>query len=104
MLIGAEIGMFIYGLVALFRGKFSAGADKTVTGGRARVLGVICMIPIPLALMAGVVFAILNPNHDFTKKNWGLVGAEAGIVVVIMIVTYGLAHMFYNQQRDEDYE
>jgi len=49
MVLFAEIGLFIYGIVAIIRGRFSAGKNKTLIGMPARVCGIVCLMPLPLA-------------------------------------------------------
>ena len=44
MILGAEIGLFIYGLYALFAGKYSLGKGRTLEGNKARFLGFLCFL------------------------------------------------------------
>ena len=46
---------FIVGLVALIAGKFRLYGKRTVQGTRARVVGLILMVPGPLAFLMGLV-------------------------------------------------
>jgi len=34
MILGAEIGLLVYGIIVLIRGRYSLGKGKTVTGSR----------------------------------------------------------------------
>ena len=60
MILGAEIGLTIMGLIALCRGTLSVGKNKVVTGWRARLLGGIAMCTLPLALFIGIVYGIVQ--------------------------------------------
>ena len=53
MIIGAEIGLLIYGIIAMIRGQYSMGKGKKVIGSKARLLAAVCMVPIPLSMIAG---------------------------------------------------
>lgn len=56
MILGLEIGMLIAGILALVRGRVAWGKARAVTGPAARVIGVVLLLPIPLAFAVG--FAI----------------------------------------------
>src|SRR5262245_33093240 len=56
MLLSLEIGMFIVGLLAVFRGRLKFTAKQEVYGGAARLAGLILMAPVPVAFISG--FAI----------------------------------------------
>jgi hypothetical protein len=54
-----EIGMLIMGILALVRGKISLTRNRVVTGTPARVIGVVLVLPLPLALVSGFVLGIV---------------------------------------------
>jgi multisubunit Na+/H+ antiporter MnhB subunit len=91
MLIGAEIAMLIVGIYALIAGRLptSKAAKYEVRGWPARVIGAICLLPIPLALAAGVVAASRMAAHgtEVTNKSFFWVGTavEGGIVVACIV-------------------
>ena len=69
MLLGAEIGLFLFGLYALIGGSIpstrrGAGGPLAVTGWRARVVGLIALSAIPLAvallLAVGVGYSVAH--------------------------------------------
>jgi hypothetical protein len=56
MVLGAEIGLAVMGLVALFTGKLTLSKTTVLHGIPARLLGLFCMAPVPIAFM--ILFAI----------------------------------------------
>ena len=58
-----QIGMFIVGIIALVRGRFKLSKNKEVTGGKARLVGLILLAPFPLAFCAGVLLAIASGGN-----------------------------------------
>lgn len=46
---------FIAGLIALIAGKFRLYGKRTVSGTRARIVGLILLLPGPVAFLLGVV-------------------------------------------------
>jgi hypothetical protein len=53
MIIGAQIGLLIYGIIAIIRGQYSMGKGRKVIGSKARMLGAVCLGPMPLSMIAG---------------------------------------------------
>jgi peptidoglycan/LPS O-acetylase OafA/YrhL len=96
MILGIEIGLLIFGILALARGTFSVGKEKKVTGWRARVLGLICLTPFPVAI---TVMAALNGQGEPDYRV--LAGVEVVIVVAICVLVVVLSKAFYAQQRRE---
>ena len=54
-----EIAMFVLGLIGLIGGKLPLSKGKTLEGTRARIAGLIILLPLPLALGAGIVIGFL---------------------------------------------
>jgi hypothetical protein len=101
MIIGAELGLLIYGIIALIKGQFSMGKGKKVQGSSARVLGIISLLPMPLAAIAGFVIGFLNPDATAAgRMKWVIVGTEASILAGIVIVLILLANKFYRHQQE----
>lgn len=96
MILGAEIGMIIMGLIAIFSGKFSLTKNRVVYGMLARLLGVLWLLPIPLSMLVGIVVGFIyvtqNPGttQDQLAKTFGLTGTiiEGTIVVVFIALAY----------------
>src|SRR4051812_13151875 len=96
MILGLEIGLIIFGLIALFRGKLTISKTKVVEGLPARLLGLLALTPLPIAILVGIVFVLaVAPNNpekaariaDENKLTLALV--EAGIVIFITILVFG---------------
>src|SRR5262245_47678776 len=58
MILGAEIALLVMGLYALFAGKLTLTKQKVVRGTPARLLGILCLLPIPLSLLVGIVLGV----------------------------------------------
>ncbi|MBT8339336.1 MAG: hypothetical protein HKP58_04160 [Desulfatitalea sp.] len=100
MIFGAELGLLIYGVMALIKGQFSIGKGKKVQGSSARVLGIISLLPMPLSAMAGFVIGFLNPDAEAAgQMKWTIVGVEVSILAGIVVVLMLLANKFYKRQK-----
>lgn len=98
MILGAEIGMLIFGLVALVRGKLTLTKTRIVRGPMARVLGIVAMLPLPLSIGVGVLigFAMAVQHRRFVPDEWHGTFAivEGGIIVACLVVVYALGWSF----------
>jgi hypothetical protein len=102
MILGAEIGLLVYGIIVLIRGRYSLGKGKTVSGSRARLLGAVCLAPIPLAMAAGFVIGFLNPEAQLAGQLKGLIaGIEIAIIVGTVVALVLMAKTFFKQQAGE---
>jgi hypothetical protein len=63
MIIGAEIGLIIAGILALVRGKMTVSKNKVATGSPAYIGGVIMLLPIPLAFVLVLAYGILMASR-----------------------------------------
>jgi hypothetical protein len=89
LLLVIEITMLVAGITALVTGKFTLALFKgpVVQGTAARVAGAIFLLPIPLALTAGIALGVVAAAQG---KPWGLefqiiaTAIEAGIVLVCL--------------------
>lgn len=92
MILGAEIAMLVMGVYALAAGKLmsSKKAKYVVRGWPARIIGIICLLPIPLAFLTSAVVAALfiAQGKPVTKESffWVGTGIEAGAVVLCVVV------------------
>lgn len=90
MILGAEIGLLIFGLWSLIRGKVTVFGGRAVYGMPARLLGLLAMTPIPLAFLVGTLFVVAsapaNPERFAEDNKWALIGIEGGIVVLLTIL------------------
>ena len=105
MIIGAEIGLLIYGIIAMIRGQYSMGKGKKVIGSKARFLAAVCMVPIPLSMIAGFlvgfVIELFIPGSTSSGKLSGMMaGIEAAILVCTIIALMILSKKLYKQQEN----
>ncbi|KJS33401.1 MAG: hypothetical protein VR64_00945 [Desulfatitalea sp. BRH_c12] len=104
MIVGAEIGLLLYGIFVLIKGQYSVGKGRNVTGRKARLLGGICLLPMPLSLVAGVgigfVNEVLNASLAASQIKSLTTGIEVAILIGVVIVLTFFAKSFFKQQQD----
>ena len=95
MILTMELIMLVTGLYALFAGKmptFGAGREYDVRGWPARVIGVICLLPLPLSVAAGFVASLqmAAQGKDLNDKSyfWVRTAIEGGIVLVCAVAMH----------------
>ena len=94
MILGAEIGMLIFGLLALIRGKLTLTKKRVIQGPMARVLAIIAMLPMPISLGIGVIvgFAMAAQGKQFDpnemRGTFALV--ELGVIVACLVAIYAI--------------
>lgn len=81
MILGAEIALLILGLIGLCSGKWRVGKGLTVQGRPARIAGLIAIIPLPAAILLGVIAA----NGAFGNDIGWLWMVELGLVAACLI-------------------
>jgi hypothetical protein len=96
MILGLEIGLAIYGLIALIKGRFNISKAKAVTGVPARLLGLVCLTPLPVAIVAAMIYTaaatdVTDPQkvEQFAQDNmltYTLI--EAGVVIGIAVLIF----------------
>ena len=100
MILGAEIGLLIYGIYSLATGKYSLSKGKVLTGGKARLLGVLCMLPLPLAFIAGVLLGLFFALVLGTAVPvWLSTVTEVLILVVVGVAVTVLGKKYYDEQE-----
>lgn len=52
------IAMLVGGIVALVKGEIALSKTKTVTGAKARIIGGIFILPLPLTVVLGFAYGI----------------------------------------------
>lgn len=94
MILGVEIAMVVVGLLALVRGRMTISKTKVVEGLPARLLGLLALTPLPVVLVVGIVFVVASNPADPEKfaadNKLTLTLIEAGIVIVIAILVFGI--------------
>jgi hypothetical protein len=97
MIMGAEIGMLVLGLIALATGKLRLGKKRVVTGPLAKQLGMVLLLPIPATwlLKAMVDMSYVSkgrvvPDASNTEYLWALILIEGLVVIACLAVVYAL--------------
>jgi NPCBM/NEW2 domain len=103
MILGMEIAMLAVGLYALVAGKMTLTRNRVVYGAGARFLGLIALMPFPLAFSVGFVLGAYEAvNHrsliDSSAK-WTLIAIEGGIVVFCALLVYVLGMLMTSSPR-----
>ena len=94
MILGAEIGLFVMGVIALVKGKLTLSKTRVVYGTPARLLAIIAFLPLPLAFSAGVVYGVIlaAQGREVTIDSVGptMIGIEVAILVACIAAMYGI--------------
>jgi hypothetical protein len=94
MILTMQLVLFCMGLQSLVTGKLPLGKNRVVRGSAARILGVVAMLPFPLALGVGfAVGVIMGLNGRSTidpSLRWIFIAAEFGVIVLCLIVIYSV--------------
>jgi hypothetical protein len=102
MIFGAQIGLLVFGIFALIRGRFGMGKEKKIVGPRARLLGIICLAPIPLSMIAGLVMGFSNPEAVAGGQLKDVIAwIEIAILIVTVVILALLSKNFHKQQEIE---
>jgi Na+/phosphate symporter len=102
MILGAEIGLTIFGLLALIRGKASTGKGGELTGWHARIIGLICMSVLPLAISIGILAGLVAMLQGVDIANVsGLYFVWVDILAIGLVLAFawGLGKFFLKQSE-----
>jgi hypothetical protein len=102
MILGAELGLTIYGLIALIRGQFSIGKARVVTGWQGRVLGAICMSVLPIAFAIGLIYGIVMVMNgvDITQQSTiSLIWIDLVGIASVLLPVWILGPIFFRAQQ-----
>ena len=110
MILVLEIGLIIYGIVVLITGRFKVSKAKAVVGLPARLLGLLCLTPLPVAIVAIMVYTAMstdvsNPQQveQWVQNNRiSITIVEAAIVIGITILIFVLAAFLAKPIEDVD--
>jgi hypothetical protein len=91
MILGMEIGLAIFGLIAMVKGKMTVSKNKVVVGAPARLLGLLALTPLPAALLFVLLYVASQGGQINDDDKWTVTGIEAGTVILIAILVFVLA-------------
>ena len=100
MIAGLQIAMLFMGFYALIKGKtYSTVAAKYVVQGRpARCAGIICLLPIPLSLLAGMAIVYLGivPAKELAGPSfvWVRIAIEGSILALCLFAFAIISHVY----------
>jgi hypothetical protein len=101
LVLGAEIGMLVYGIATLWNGRATLGKGKYVQGRMAVWIGLICMAPMPLAFMTGLVFGFIIAVADLPQESFFLITlAEVGILLTCLAIAYALGKKYGRTKQE----
>jgi hypothetical protein len=95
MLLLYEIGLGIFGLITVIRGKMALSSTKVVEGIPAYMLGILAMVPLPLAFTIGLVVGFMHAKdgNEFKLDNENqlmFAVIELGICLVVSALVFGI--------------
>jgi hypothetical protein len=95
MILGLEIGLLITGIYALATGKLTLSKNRVVHGPAARVLGVVALLPLPLAFLIGFALGVNAASRGQTLEEVKplLIGVELAVALLCggIVLGVGLA-------------
>ncbi len=88
-----EIALFITGLIALITAKFPLNKGVMLLGPKARIAGVLLMLPIPLAFGIGLIIGVLMGTGALPYSTQDYIPCiEIAIVLACVAGAYGFAY------------
>jgi formate-dependent nitrite reductase membrane component NrfD len=98
-----EIGMLIFGIIALVRGHFLLTRVKEVRGWPARVIGIFLILPLPLSLSIGMTLVAsvvaTGEDPDVQKVQSTIRIIEVVIVALCFCLAIAVGLFFYQPVR-----
>lgn len=99
MILGMEIGLLIYGIIALVRGKFAFSKTKVAVGGPAYAAGIVAVLPLPLAFGLVLVYVMAmgvrgRPLVDEAQIRTPATIIEVGTTLVCFAVAMTIAGIY----------
>jgi hypothetical protein len=97
MLCVAEIGMLVWGIITLVKGKFKLSSRKVAVGGPAYFIGVLLILPLPVAFVIGFAIGAAQAagGGDVNLQDPGQVLMYAGIELAVVLGLFLLALLVY---------
>lgn len=98
VILGAEIAMLLIGLIVLIQGRISLAKNCVVLGVPARLIGMVLMLPFPLAtafINGFYLLTVVVTGHTPTPQMKWVIGAAH-----MAAITLGLLGMFWLAARN----
>jgi hypothetical protein len=92
MILGLEIALAVYGFFGLITGSLIVSKSKVVRGTRARLLGLLALVPVVAAFVLIFTFTGSSRTLDFV---------EGGIVGAVAVLVFGIGY-FLGVPADEE--
>jgi hypothetical protein len=106
-----QIAMLVMGVIAIVKGQIKLSPRRVVDGVPARVIGVVLIMPLPLALFLGFVvgFGLAAQGKNVDRNTMLIVSPiDIGVVVLALVISLiiGLAtsHPVEKRRRREEYD
>jgi hypothetical protein len=97
VILGAEIGLLVFAIFTLVRGKLVLTKNRIVTGVPARLLALIGFLPLPLSLVLGFAIGVflVGRGQPVEQTHLKIIGAvvELGVLVFCIAALYGIGLM-----------
>lgn len=94
MILGAEIGLIVMGIIALVKGKLTLSKTRVVYGTPARMLAIIAFLPIPLSIVGGLAIGVFyaSQGKPVTPESLRVpaILMELGVLVVCIVAMYAI--------------
>jgi hypothetical protein len=98
----AQIAMFVFGIIALVKGKFALTGSRIVDNVPARIIGVILILPLAMGLLALLIILLFfgaqftaNGEQFSIQSTMSLSGPLAvvnvGLTIISLLTAFGIA-------------
>jgi hypothetical protein len=105
VILGAEIGLIIFAIITMVRGKLVLTKNRVVTGVPARLLAIFGFLPLPLSLVIGFAlgFFLIATGQPIDQTRARIIGAvvELGIIALCVAAVYGIGLMIARPPEPE---
>jgi len=100
MVLAVELGLIFYGIYVLRNARFDCGKDRIVIGLNARVLGILCLLPLPVSSAICFIIGVVNglQNKPVPAQSFYAM-IELIILVGILVAIYLLSSRYYKKQQ-----
>jgi hypothetical protein len=97
VILGAEIGLMVFAIITLVRGKLVLTKNRVVTGVPARLLALIGFLPLPVTLVLGLAIGVflVGRGQPVDQTRVRIIGAvvELSVIVLCVAAIYGIGLM-----------